>query len=351
MSQDQSAEFTPRKESWDDPGVMSRTVADRIEFDVLDVADLREPQGVGNPVAEAVAGRAAAGLRTGLVHLGGSPTELVAPVASGIRQALDNAAARLVLPHERVRAGVVVIWQSTMLSPAGGVLPRAGGVLPSVDAGKVVVVGDGGRQDDGIRQACVTLFGREPVWQQSPPSVAELTGQDQPAAPPPASHQGGPEPGTILMVSSNGTGMGHLTRLLAYSRKAPSDIRPYFVSLSQAVPIVAEFGFRYEYVPSAIPTGMAPARWRAYLSRRLAEAIERLGPRVVVFDGTWAYEAIDDVRARYPDVRWIWSRRGMWYHGMNGDQLAKATWFDEVLEPGDFSSPADRGVTAGSPAV
>jgi UDP:flavonoid glycosyltransferase YjiC (YdhE family) len=322
---------------------MSRTDADRIEVDVLDVADLREPQGVGNPVAEAISARAAAGLRTGLVHVGGSPTEFVAPVASAIRQSLDSATARLVLPHERLRARVVVVWQAAVLS-------RAGGAMPAVDAYQVIVVADGDRHDDTIRQACLRLFGREPVWQQRPPSVAELADEAQPVAPS-ASRRTASEPSTVLMVSSNGTGMGHLTRLLAYSRKAPSGVRPYFVSLSQAVPIVAEFGFPYEYVPSAIPTGMAPARWRTYLGRRLAEAIERLEPRVVVFDGTWAYEAIDDVRVRYQDVRWVWSRRGMWYRGLNRDQLAKSAWFDEVLEPGDFSSPADPGVTAGAPAV
>lgn len=264
-------------------------------------------------------------------------------MASAIRQSLDSATARLVLPHERLRARVVVVWQPAVLS-------RTGGAMPAVDAGQVIVVADGDRNDDTIRQACLRLFGREPVWQQRPPSVAELADEAQPVAPA-ASHRTSSEPGTVLMVSSNGTGMGHLTRLLAYSRKAPIGVRPYFVSLSQAVPIVAEFGFPYEYVPSAIPTGMAPARWRTYLGRRLAEAIERLEPRVVVFDGTWAYEAIDDVRVRYRDVRWVWSRRGMWYRGLNRDQLAKSAWFDEVLEPGDLSSPADSGVTAGDEAI
>ena len=153
------------------------------------------------------------------------------------------------------------------------------------------------------------------------------------------------------MVSSNGTGMGHLTRLLAYSRKAPADIRPYFLSLSEAVPVVARFGFPYEYVPSATPTGMAPARWRTYLGHRLTEAIERIAPKAVVFDGTWAYEAIDDVRSRFDGLHWVWSRRGMWYRGMNRDQLVKSAWFDAVLEPGDFASPADPGVTVGEPAV
>lgn len=340
-----SAKFTRCGESWDDPWVMSRSDSDRIEVDVLDVADFREPGGAANRVAHAIAERAAAGLRTGLVHVGGLPTETVAPLAGAIRQSLDARTATLVLPPQRVRADVVIIWHA-------GALTRAGTVMPAVDAGKVIIIGDGEQQDDLIPQACLSLFGREPVWQQNPPSASDLIDRGQAVVvPPQASRQTTEDRHTVLMVSSNGTGMGHLTRLLAYSRKAPSGVQPYFVSLSQAVPVVGEFGFPYEYVPSATPIGMAPGRWRTYLGRRLSEAIERLQPRVVVFDGTWAYEAIDDVRAEHPGVRWIWSRRGMWYRGMNRDQLAKSAWFDAVLEPGDFASPADPGVTVDEPAV
>ncbi|HEX6327232.1 MAG TPA: glycosyltransferase [Jiangellaceae bacterium] len=155
----------------------------------------------------------------------------------------------------------------------------------------------------------------------------------------------------VLMISSNGTGMGHLTRLLAYAQRAPHALNPYFLSLSQAVPLVAQFGYRYEYIPSMTPTGLEPDRWQAYLRARLSEAISRLRPAAVVFDGTWPYKGIRWARGDHPNVPWVWSRRGMWYKGMNRDQLAKSEWFDLVIEPGDLASPADRGVTAEAPAT
>jgi hypothetical protein len=167
----------------------------------------------------------------------------------------------------------------------------------------------------------------------------------------PESRPGAGRPARVLMISSNGTGMGHLTRLLAYSQRAPAGLRPYFLSLSQAVPVVTRFGHPYEYVPSMQPTGLEPERWHEYFRARVSEAVERLRPAAVVFDGTWPYKGIPEVRSEHPDVPWIWSRRGMWYRGQNRDQLAKADWFDQVIEPGDLAAPADQGVTTAEPAV
>lgn len=155
----------------------------------------------------------------------------------------------------------------------------------------------------------------------------------------------------LLMISSNGSGMGHLTRLLAYAQRSGPELRPYFLSLSQAVPIVGSFGYPFEYVPSMKATGLEPARWQEYFGRRVAELIRRIQPAAVVFDGTVPYEAIPQVREQYPGVRWVWSRRGMWYRGLNRDQLRKSDWFDLVVEPGDLAAPADQGVTADAPAM
>ncbi|PZF81781.1 UDP-N-acetylglucosamine--LPS N-acetylglucosamine transferase [Jiangella anatolica] len=145
--------------------------------------------------------------------------------------------------------------------------------------------------------------------------------------------------------------MGHLTRLLAYAQRCVPDLEPHFFSLSQAAPVVGRFGHPYEYVPSATATGLEPARWHAYFATRLSATIERIHPSVVVFDGTWPYEGLGLVRRAYPGIGWVWSRRGMWRPGMNRDQLAKASWFDLVIEPGEFAAPADQGVTATAQAA
>jgi Glycosyltransferase family 28 C-terminal domain len=155
-----------------------------------------------------------------------------------------------------------------------------------------------------------------------------------------------PERPSLLLISSNGAGMGHLTRLMAYARRAQPDMSPHFLSLSQAVGVVAQYGFPYEYVPSAGATGMPPRRWHNLFAERVSDAVARLRPAVVVFDGTWPYDGILRVRDAHPEPRWVWSRRGMWRYGKSAEQLAKAAWFDDVLAPGELAEPYDRGATA-----
>jgi hypothetical protein len=151
---------------------------------------------------------------------------------------------------------------------------------------------------------------------------------------------------SLLLISSNGAGMGHLTRLMAYARRAQSAMSPHFLSLSQAVGVVAQYGFPYEYVPSAGATGMPPRRWHNLFTERVSDSVARLRPAVVVFDGTWPYDGIPRVRDAHPEPVWVWSRRGMWRYGKSAEQLAKAAWFDEVLAPGELAEPYDRGATA-----
>ena len=151
---------------------------------------------------------------------------------------------------------------------------------------------------------------------------------------------------SVLLVSSNGAGMGHLTRLLAYARRMPPGTRRHVLSLSQAVPVVATEGLTWEYLPSQGATGLRPAAWRALFAERLGEVLSRVDPDVLVFDGTHPYRGLDEALAAHPRTRAVWSRRGMWKPGRNTDQLTKSSWFDEVLEPGDLAGAADRGATA-----
>lgn len=154
----------------------------------------------------------------------------------------------------------------------------------------------------------------------------------------------------ILLMSSNGAGMGHLTRLFSYATRLGEDARAHIVSLSQAAPMAARLGLSYEYLPSAKALDMPHSSWRPLYRDRVGDAINRFRPDVVVFDGTWPYGGTDEIRAEHPQARWVWSRRGMWREGRNVDQLAKAAWFDSVLEPGDLAAERDRGATASAPA-
>ncbi len=162
-------------------------------------------------------------------------------------------------------------------------------------------------------------------------------------------HPGGqeaPHRPRVLLMSSNGVGMGHLTRLLSYAKHLPADVEPYFLSMSQAAPVVGRLGYPFEYLPSAKAIGMPPARWRKLFVARVVETLDRVRPDVVVFDGTWPYNGTDEIRSVHPQIRWVWSRRGMWRRGRNVEQLRKEAWFDTVLEPGDLARPYDQGATA-----
>lgn len=155
-------------------------------------------------------------------------------------------------------------------------------------------------------------------------------------------------PPTVLLLSSNGAGMGHLTRLLAYARRLPGEVRPYVLSLSQAAPVVGLRGIPWEYLPSQGATGLRPASWRRLFTDRVSEVLDRVRPAVLVFDGTHPYSGLDVALADHPRTRAVWSRRGLWRPGRNVDQLAKSAWFDVVLEPGDLAAAEDRGATAGA---
>jgi UDP:flavonoid glycosyltransferase YjiC (YdhE family) len=160
-----------------------------------------------------------------------------------------------------------------------------------------------------------------------------------------------PQRRCLLLISSNGSGMGHLTRLIAYPRRAQPDLAAHFVSLSQAVGVVGKFGFPFEYVPSAGATGLASRRWHELFTERVCDVVARLRPAVVVFDGTWPYDGIPRVREAHPEARWVWSRRGMWRRGRSVEQLEKAVWFDMVLAPGELAAAYDQGATSDADGV
>jgi UDP:flavonoid glycosyltransferase YjiC (YdhE family)/glycosyltransferase involved in cell wall biosynthesis len=177
----------------------------------------------------------------------------------------------------------------------------------------------------------------------------KIVGQHQPTGSP--SQRAAPERPSVLLISSNGAGMGHLTRLMAYARRVEHHLAPHFLSLSQAVGVVGRYGYPFEYVPSVGVTGLSSKRWHDLFTERLSDVVARLRPAVVVFDGTWPYDGIQRVRDARPEVRWVWSRRGMWRRGKSVEQLTKAAWFDEVLAPGELAQAYDKGATSDAAGV
>ena len=61
---------------------------------------------------------------------------------------------------------------------------------------------------------------------------------------------------------------------------------PHFLSLSQAVWVVGKYGFSFDYLPSTGATGLPSRLWKDLFTERVSDAVRRLRPAVVVFDGT-----------------------------------------------------------------
>ena len=97
----------------------------------------------------------------------------------------------------------------------------------------------------------------------------------------------------VLFTTSNGTGLGHLTRSMAIARRLGDGDEALVMTLSAAAPVVEQMGFPVEYVASyATPASGNDYRWSRRFRSRLKAVIAEADADVVVFDGTHPYEAL-----------------------------------------------------------
>lgn len=150
----------------------------------------------------------------------------------------------------------------------------------------------------------------------------------------------------IVHATSNGTGMGHLTRQMSVALALEQDYEPLFFSLSSAVGVIGHYRFRGEYCPSRERGWIPQTRWQGYLRERLTAFVRETGAKAVVFDGVVPYLGLLRARMELPDVAFVWQRRGFWRPGVRTTPLRTAALFDLVLEPGDLAAAGDTGATA-----
>lgn len=152
----------------------------------------------------------------------------------------------------------------------------------------------------------------------------------------------------VLFVTSNGGGMGHLTRALAIARRLPADHEPLFLTMSTGIEAVRKEGFWVDYMPSMSDGDLGREALLDYIRARIATAVRTLRPRALVFDGTFAYSPLALALSEFPDLFKVWSRRGMWkpvppYR--EAQSMAQLVPFDLVIEPGELAGELDRGAT------
>jgi hypothetical protein len=152
-------------------------------------------------------------------------------------------------------------------------------------------------------------------------------------------------PPTVVLATTNGKGMGHLSRQLALALASLGGMDPVIFSLSSAVPVVGRYDMRAEFAPGPLRGQVPRHAWDAYLAERIVALIDETGASAFVFDGVYPYDGVLRALRRLPDVPFIWSRRAMWQKGKNARALRYRRLFAAVLEPGDLASAGDVGLT------
>jgi hypothetical protein len=151
----------------------------------------------------------------------------------------------------------------------------------------------------------------------------------------------------VLLMSSNGVGMGHLTRLLAIARRLPPPLEPVFLTLSQALKVIHDQGFLAEYLPFHAYLDTDIRGWNRFLHEELNEIISFYGPRALVFDGHMPYGGLVEALGDNPELSSAWCRRGMWgAQHRSVDAIRRESSFDAVIEPRDVAGAYDDGITA-----
>jgi Glycosyltransferase family 28 C-terminal domain len=153
-------------------------------------------------------------------------------------------------------------------------------------------------------------------------------------------------PPTVVLATTNGTGMGHLSRQLALALASLGGMTPVLFSMSSAVPVTAAFDMRAEYCPGPTRGQVSRLSWDAYVADRITALLQETGASAFVFDGVFPYDGVLRALRRNPHVPFIWSRRGMWQQGGGRRALRFRRLFAAVLEPGDLASAGDAGRTA-----
>lgn len=148
-----------------------------------------------------------------------------------------------------------------------------------------------------------------------------------------------------LFFPVNGSGMGHLTRCLAYARRLRNEAECVFFSLSSAMEFVEEMGFVGDYFVSPFWSVNSTYAWNCELAIRFGMLLERVRPDVVVFDGTWPFHGfLAACKAYGQPLRLVWSNRGLLKRDARTVPVGK-TSFDLLIRPGELGANRAEAVT------
>ncbi|KAB0681353.1 glycosyltransferase [Aureimonas leprariae] len=149
---------------------------------------------------------------------------------------------------------------------------------------------------------------------------------------------------SILFVSTNGIGLGHLTRQMAIADRLPDGVGAIFATMSYAMKIAADAGYPTHFISYHRHYGADPKRWNRALREELFDLIAFTRPEAIAYDGSYLFAGLLDAIAEFPATPSFWIRRPMW-RDSHAVGLAGAETFDHVVEPGELADRFDAGPT------
>lgn len=152
----------------------------------------------------------------------------------------------------------------------------------------------------------------------------------------------------ILLVTSNGIGMGHLARAVAIGQALKGRANVAIASMAQSISEVnAATGIKTFYIPGRDKAGLPSYKWEFFLRKRILEIARETNAQIITFDGVVPYPGILAARLSSDKFKIIWIRRGFWQRKLHTYALGMQSKFmDAIIEPTDFASAADNGPTA-----
>lgn len=140
----------------------------------------------------------------------------------------------------------------------------------------------------------------------------------------------------VLLISSNGAGLGHLTRLSAVGESLEADNLIY--TMSSAYKALGRDPRQIVYFPSYGDLGMNGVVWNSLMESHLSAVVDAYRPSIMVFDGTFLYKGVSAV-ARKANIELVWLQRGCWKPSVDQKSQQRHNahqYCDAVIVPGDY---------------
>ncbi|MGP5573724.1 hypothetical protein ACTXN6_13795 [Corynebacterium casei] len=140
----------------------------------------------------------------------------------------------------------------------------------------------------------------------------------------------------VIFVSSNGAGLGHLTRLNAVDKAL--DVESMFYTMSSAYKMLGKKSHEIIYFPSHGDLMMRGSDWNPLMKEHFSAVVRGYKPDLIVFDGTYVYQGVV-ATSKELKIPLVWMQRGCWKGEVDrkSTQRHSANKFAKaVLVPGDY---------------